>query len=233
MIPLDLLLAMRGRWERKALALFLATFDEEREAVEMAGESEITPDRWLTALLAVWQGAGDEWAEQVAVSINTDQEVAESMFFLLGAGVRITKGMRDNPDTWRKLIQFITVKSEAIVDGTQAEVALAEALGNPVTGVYDDIILRVETMASTETVQSMNFSQSETVKSRAPQLLKIWQAILDDRTRPTHMDANGQIRKLNDPYDVGGAALQWPADAGGPLSEIINCRCHEDYQLPE
>jgi hypothetical protein len=225
-IPLDLLLAMRGRWEKKALGLFLATFAEEEAEVVLVGRSGISTDRWLTALLAVWEGSGDEWAEQVAVSINTDQEVAEAMFFLSGAGLRFTKGVRDEPGSWRRLIEFITIKATAIVDTTLEEFAIngLDAYGSAAT--------RAETMAASEVVQATNFAQAETVKAKAPLLLKIWQAIIDDRTRQTHLDANGQIRKLNDPYDVGGTTLQWPADAGGPLREVINCRCWEDYEVP-
>jgi hypothetical protein len=64
MIPLDRLLAHRRKWEKMALALFLAAFSEEMEAVAMVGESEITPDRWVTALLAVGWGremTGRRW----------------------------------------------------------------------------------------------------------------------------------------------------------------------------
>ena len=172
------------------------------------------------------EGAGDAWGSVVEGGVEADQEVAEAEFFLAGSGISLAKGVRDEPGSWRALIEFITIKASAIVDTTLEEFALNGL------DAYGSAVVRAEGMAATEVVQATNFAQIEKVKQRAPLLLKIWQAIIDDRTRQTHLDANGQIRKLNDPYDVGGTTLQWPADAGGPLGEVINCRCWEDYEVP-
>jgi hypothetical protein len=210
MIPLDRLLAVRGVWERKALGLFSDVFREERREVEEIGRRGIREDRWLEALMAVWVGAGDEWGEIVAGVVESEKALKE--------------GIRDL--NWQRLVELITFKSTAIVDTT------LEAFAVEGIAVYEGAAVRAGGLAATEAVQAMNFSQWETVKNRAPAHLKIWQSIIDDRTRQTHLDANGQVRKLNEPYEVGGALLQWPADAGGPLSETINCRCWEDYQLP-
>ncbi len=210
------MLEVRGRWERIALALFTATFTEEEEAVRMFGRSGISTDRWLSALLTVWEGAGNEWGEIVEASLEEGK----------GRTGHDLKEMRDNSATWRRLVEFGIIKSEAIVETTREAFALIGL------DAYNAAEVRAETMAATEAVQSMNYAQIEKVKARAPLLLKIWQSIIDDRTRPSHLDANGQVRKLNDPYSVGGEALQWPADAGGALREVINCRCWEDYEVP-
>lgn len=54
---------------------------------------------------------------------------------------------------------------------------------------------------------------------------KVWLATNDARTRLTHRAASGQQRALNEPFTVGGAHLQFPADPLGPDAEIQNCRC--------
>jgi hypothetical protein len=54
---------------------------------------------------------------------------------------------------------------------------------------------------------------------------KRWVATRDSRTRPTHIRADGQVRPLVEPFDVGGRSLQIPGDPSGPAREIINCRC--------
>jgi len=123
-----------------------------------------------------------------------------------------------------QLIEIITFKAESIVEVTEAEWLL---LGE---GAWDGTGARAATFAQSESVQSAAWAQGNTAK-KVPKLFKVWQAITDDRTRASHLTANGQVRKLNDPFSVGGASLQWPADTGGPLSEIINCRCWEDYEL--
>lgn len=56
-------------------------------------------------------------------------------------------------------------------------------------------------------------------------LKKEWYATPDERTRPTHTAASGQIRDMNEPFDVGVARLQYPGDPNGPLAEVIQCRC--------
>ncbi len=59
---------------------------------------------------------------------------------------------------------------------------------------------------------------------------KYWSAIMDDATRETHAEADGQERDIQEPFEVGGSLLQYPGDAslGADLSEIINCRCAEE-----
>lgn len=52
-----------------------------------------------------------------------------------------------------------------------------------------------------------------------------WLAALDARTRPAHVDAHGQRRKLGEQFDVGGERLRHPGDPRGSAGNIINCRC--------
>ena len=58
-------------------------------------------------------------------------------------------------------------------------------------------------------------------------LLKEWRAVLDERTRNTHFVADGQVRLLTVPFDVGGQKLMFPGDTslGASVGNIINCRC--------
>jgi hypothetical protein len=52
---------------------------------------------------------------------------------------------------------------------------------------------------------------------------KVWLATEDDRTRETHVDANGQEVSLNDYFDVGGYSAMYPGDPDLPDEEVINC----------
>jgi len=54
---------------------------------------------------------------------------------------------------------------------------------------------------------------------------KTWVATADERTRPAHRAADGQQRRLNEPFDLGGDRLQFPGDPRGTPSNTINCRC--------
>lgn len=56
---------------------------------------------------------------------------------------------------------------------------------------------------------------------------KEWRAILDSRTRATHVVANGQVVPIDQPFEVGDSFLQFPRDMslGASMDEIANCRC--------
>jgi len=56
---------------------------------------------------------------------------------------------------------------------------------------------------------------------------KKWSAILDERTRLWHAEADGQVRDFDEPYIVNGELLMHPSDdsLGASPNNIINCRC--------
>lgn len=60
-------------------------------------------------------------------------------------------------------------------------------------------------------------------------LWKQWLATTDERTRHSHVLADGQVQKLRDPFIVGGWPLEHPGDPVGPGQEVINCRCTALY----
>lgn len=60
---------------------------------------------------------------------------------------------------------------------------------------------------------------------------KGWKAILDSRTRQTHIEANGQEVPIDLPFEVGDSLLMFPRDMslGASPDEIVNCRCTSYY----
>lgn len=54
---------------------------------------------------------------------------------------------------------------------------------------------------------------------------KRWVSRLDEHTRPTHLEASGQVVPKDSPFVVGGWPLRAPGDPHAPLSETANCRC--------
>lgn len=54
---------------------------------------------------------------------------------------------------------------------------------------------------------------------------KKWVAHHDERVRFTHGEVDGQVRPLNQPFQVGTALLQYPGEERGPAQEVFNCRC--------
>ncbi len=61
-------------------------------------------------------------------------------------------------------------------------------------------------------------------KDKGADIVKQWDATLDSRTRLSHALADGQIREIDKPFNVGGEELQAPS-VGGSAFNVCNCRC--------
>lgn len=64
----------------------------------------------------------------------------------------------------------------------------------------------------------------QTAKAAGADVVKEWSAALDERTREHHRELNGQIRELDDAFEVAGIRVQYPGNFGRP-EEDIHCRC--------
>lgn len=56
---------------------------------------------------------------------------------------------------------------------------------------------------------------------------KRWLATRDPRVRADHLGADGQVRKIDEPFEVGGELMLYPGDSslGASLGNVIQCRC--------
>ena len=112
-----------------------------------------------------------------------------------------------------------------------------EALGADAVADY-----RSRTIARTETHNAATFAMQETARESKLPLKKQWVSVHDDRVRGInpndqfdHVSADGQIRGLDEPFDVSGERLDRPGDPAGSLGNILNCRCTIIYlnDVPE
>jgi hypothetical protein len=95
-------------------------------------------------------------------------------------------------------------------------------------GVFHSALERGETILRTEygrICQTANYTTLVDLAQDRPTLRKEWSAVLDKRTRPSHAAADGQIRKADEPFNVGYYPALYPHDPRLPASESVNCRC--------
>ena len=88
---------------------------------------------------------------------------------------------------------------------------------------------RATRIAKTETHSASTFATDESIKATGLVSTKEWVAALDERTRESHVAANGQIKNINETFLVGGEELDIPGDPNGSAENVINCRCVAIY----
>lgn len=71
---------------------------------------------------------------------------------------------------------------------------------------------------------------AKAAKEQGADLVKQWDSTMDKKTRPHHVQLDGQVRELDEPFEVDGRKAQMPGKFG-IASEDINCRCHA-YSRP-
>ncbi len=123
--------------------------------------------------------------------------------------------------------------SKIILQGVE-EGWSTERIAKRISDSYAFSYQRAETIAQTEVTAAAAAGKRYSIKaniSNYAKLTKTWSAVSDRRTRPSHNTANGQERKFNTPYNVGGSRLMFPGDTslGASATEIVRCRCTETY----
>lgn len=63
------------------------------------------------------------------------------------------------------------------------------------------------------------------VQSMGIEMEKQWLATFDSRTRHEHRLLDGQIKPIDEPFEVEGYELMFPADPSGEAFLVYNCRC--------
>lgn len=89
--------------------------------------------------------------------------------------------------------------------------------------------LRAHIIARTETHTAANFGAQTAAELTGLDMKREWISASDDRTRDTseadHVDADGQVVGMKEPFIVSGEKLMFPGDPSGSAANIINCRC--------
>lgn len=103
-------------------------------------------------------------------------------------------------------------------------------IDSEVLGVKEErgISYKAEKIVRTENNRVYNMSEQGRIEQIAgviPGLKKEWAAVIDNRTRPSHLAAHGQIVDWDADFEVGGHSCSYPNDPSLPPEEVVNCRC--------
>jgi len=153
--------------------------------------------------------------------------------YLTGLAARLA--WHDLPMEVFSSVREVLLQSQAAV-WTQAETtaALSDALSLDTGAVTRTALDTVETsgfsfrsvmerLLRTEATAMFNVVQLGAVRDSGHGFKK-WVAHHDKRTRPTHLEASGQVVPNAQDFLVGGYALAYPGDPKGPAHETASCR---------
>jgi len=116
--------------------------------------------------------------------------------------------------------------------GQKTPFEVMEAVGKNLKdkSIFTSIAARAETITRTEAGRVLEAaSQARLMEAGklVPGLQKQWFHGQNVRMpRPSHLAAIGQIRDVDQPFDVGGEKLMYPRDPAGSAKNTINCSCY-------
>lgn len=103
---------------------------------------------------------------------------------------------------------------------------------------YADIARNLENQSRMSINNAMNIVQTEghriqirsaldsgnKARAKGADLVKVWDSTLDSKTRDHHRELDGQVRELDEDFEVDGITVSAPGQFGIP-SEDCRCRC--------
>lgn len=84
---------------------------------------------------------------------------------------------------------------------------------------------RARTIARTEIGAAQNAAVTAAGEASGIRYVQVWCSAEDERTRASHVAADGQRREAGEAFEVGGERLERPGDPNGPPELVVNCRC--------
>ena len=69
------------------------------------------------------------------------------------------------------------------------------------------------------------------MQENGTKLQKEWLATLDDKTRDSHAELNGQKADINEPFHSSLGDIMYPGDPSAEPSNFYNCRCTLTYDI--
>lgn len=148
--------------------------------------------------------------KQVVKAMTTDSKISKKLYTKLGEDVdflkkriasNLSRGIATGSE-WKVIARNIAADSNV---GFNRAMRIARTEGH-----------RIQVTAADDAQHA--------AKKAGADVVKRWDAALDGRTRPTHRKLDGQIRELDEPFEVNGMKVMRPSGFGRP-EEDINCRC--------
>lgn len=166
-----------------------------------------------------------------------------NMYDLHGQGIpvitpinqeNVAKAIQHNTKLSKPLYEALGYNVEQLKKTIAGEISRGIATGM----MYSEIARNIRNHAQVSNSKAMTIARTEghriqeearnesrhKAKESGADIVKQWDSTLDKKTRPTHQKLDGQIRELDEPFEVNGMKAMYPSGFG-KAKEDINCRC--------
>lgn len=223
--------------------------DRSKEVLESRKQSKIYQKQHQEALKKQVEAIteklhSDEYStiEQYLKESYTDAYVG-TMYDIAGQGIpvitpidqtAVVRAVMTDSKISNGLYTALGVDTKALKIAISAEISRGIATGLP----YAQIAKNLDGVAKTKYSNAMRIVRTEghriqnasaydaqqAAKAKGCKVVKQWDSTLDGNTRPTHRALDGQIREVEEYFEVAGKSAKYPGDFGDP-AEDCNCRC--------
>lgn len=143
--------------------------------------------------------------------------------------VNLVVGMEDS--TFYKMQELLS--SVRLGGSFEQKERVRQFLSWEAEGGYEGWMRRAERIARTELHAARSnavYASAKMTADAGVPMDKMWNASHDERTRPDHAEADGQVRGMDEPFNIGGEPLMFPGDREhGSARQTIQCRCTATY----
>lgn len=152
--------------------------------------------------------------EDVVQALQVDSKISQGLYQRMG----------EDTNHLKKSIK--AELSRGISNGSSWNM-VAGKIASGMNSPFDKAYKRAVVIARTEghrVQQQSTLHCQQRAKTKGADVLKQWDSTLDGVTRPTHRELDGQIREIDEPFEVAGMKAMYPGAFGNP-AEDCNCRC--------
>ena len=161
------------------------------------------------------------------MGLPTDEERLVHEVIPCGPALPSWESLRHDVDSARDIAwnrqRFAAAITQGILQGESIPDIVRRT--NDVFGSNLAAAVRAARTACTEAENAGRVNSYARAERLGIELEQEWMATLDERTRESHRAADGQRRKVGEPFDVGGSKLRYPGDPTGAQDQVWNCRC--------
>lgn len=151
---------------------------------------------------------------QVVKALQTDAKLSKGMYSRLGEDVNYLK-------------KSVRAELSRGISQGSTWVEMASRISKGMNSPFKTAMYNSMRIARTEGHRIQNQAQFDTIttaKTKGADVVKQWDATLDKRTRRTHRLLDGQIREIDEYFEVDGKKAMYPGGFG-IAKEDIHCRC--------